>query len=486
MSHFTVTVALPGTLAEHEIEAALAEALAPFDENKDVPRYVSATKAELIEKGRRKIEEYKAGAYAEFRADPVAYAAKCRNLRHLEYIAGGAEALLLEPELAARYTELVSEFEKMADEEYERFGRRMGDKRDVYKPMTFDGSFPAKLDWTDEQVYADEIEWESAENIGPDGEIYSEYNPEQFGLVLCGGGQGQEADQSARNEVLREVFGNEAAGIVWEGVAESRRPVHVLQGVHGEPESESHVGAASGLALDAEVRNHAGAVHGDAVGAEREVRDLRNDRSGSTYQEYGNEGVRGGSLPCDGQGSGTAVLRVQRYVGRGEGFLRHVDCGDPVSHAPHLISKAVIGGAKWDWYSIGGRWAAYFSVLEQGERTSIPSYDAVREFAAMSERIRPGSDSGDSKYLRERDDRPGMWADVARKCDIDFEKTGGEYSASTYAFVNSDGEWIEKGQMGWFGMSSGDKDQDAWDQEFTALVAKEADNAWFVLVDCHI
>lgn len=298
MSHFTVTVALPGTLAEHEIAGALRDALAPFDENTDVPRYVKATKVELIEKGRQEIEEYKRGTYAEFLSDPVAYAAKCRNLRHLEYIAGGAEALLLEPELAARYTELVAEFETMADEEYERFGKRLGRDREVYKPMTFDGSFPAKLDWTDEQVYAEEIRWYEAEDIGADGEVYSTYNPK----------------------------------------------------------------------------------------------------------------------------------------------------------------------SQWDWYVIGGRWGGYWKVHEKATATK-----GMTEASAFG--------MADSAAAPDR-------VDVARKFDIDFDEP--DLYPATFAMLDSEGTWHEKGSMGWFGMSSGDKDEDVWQAEYRRLVEAESDNAWFVLVDCHI
>src|SRR5690606_10338562 len=92
MSHFTVTVALPGTLSEDEITEALAAALAPYDENKEVPRYVKHTRAELIEKGREEIAEFRERAYEKYMADPVAYAAECRNLHHLDYVAGGTEA----------------------------------------------------------------------------------------------------------------------------------------------------------------------------------------------------------------------------------------------------------------------------------------------------------------------------------------------------------------------------------------------------------
>lgn len=272
MSHATLTVALPGTLREDEIKAALDAVLERYDEDREVPRYVKHTKAEVIALGRKEIEEYRDGRYAEYLADPAAYEAECRNDKHLAYISGTAE----------------------------------------------DGGFPARLTWTDEQVYQYETQWYAPEDIGPEGEVYSERNPD----------------------------------------------------------------------------------------------------------------------------------------------------------------------AKWDWWVIGGRWANYWPVLPQSDPQPVESYDALREFADNSERIRPGAGSSTRTVLDERAARPGQWQDVARKYDIDFDHP--DLHPATFAFLDSDGEWHEKGLMGWFGMSSGDKEQDVWNAEYRALVAKEGDNAWFVLVDFHI
>lgn len=268
MSHATLTVALPGTLRADEIQSALDSVLERYDENREVPRYVKYTKAEVIALGRKEIEEYRDGRYAEYLADPAAYAATCRNDKHLAYLEGTAE----------------------------------------------DGGFPARLAWTDEQVYQYETQWYDPEDIGPEGEVYSERNPD----------------------------------------------------------------------------------------------------------------------------------------------------------------------AKWDWYVIGGRWAGYWIVHPKGDEA------AALSAPAWQGRMFPLS-GADLEYAQRMDARAGTRVDVARKMDIDFENpdiNGGHLE--TFAFLDSDGEWHEKGDMGWFGISHGDKEQDVWNEEYRALVAKESDNAWFVLVDFHI
>ncbi len=116
MSHFAVLV----------IGDNIDEQLAKFDENLDTPRYVKYTKEQLIAEKRKEIEDYKNTTYAKYLADPEGYAADCTNENHLEYL-----------------------------------------KND----------FPKKLEMTDEELYAEGTKWYEEDEIGPEGEVYSTYNP---------------------------------------------------------------------------------------------------------------------------------------------------------------------------------------------------------------------------------------------------------------------------------------------------------------------
>lgn len=57
---------------------------------------------------------------------------------------------------------------------------------------------------------------------------------------------------------------------------------------------------------------------------------------------------------------------------------------------------------------------------------------------------------------------------------------------SLYAFVDRDGKWLSKGEMGWFGMSSGEQDRNSWEDQFMALLADVKDDEYVSVVDCHI
>lgn len=72
--------------------------------------------------------------------------------------------------------------------------------------------------------------------------------------------------------------------------------------------------------------------------------------------------------------------------------------------------------------------------------------------------------------------------------DTDIDKWVEQAPSLTSYAVVVDGEWHEKGEMGWFGMSYNDKDQADWNTEFEKLLAAKAEdpNAWITMVDCHI
>lgn len=95
--------------------------------------------------------------------------------------------------------------------------------------------------------------------------------------------------------------------------------------------------------------------------------------------------------------------------------------------------------AKWDWFAIGGRWAGGIT-LKNGEG-----------------------------------------ADIAQLKDIDLDKL------DSWGYVHLDGEWHEKGTMGWWAMSDAtDDSRDEFKQHLIAQIEKLDPNDYLVLVDCHI
>ena len=67
----------------------------------------------------------------------------------------------------------------------------------------------------------------------------------------------------------------------------------------------------------------------------------------------------------------------------------------------------------------------------------------------------------------------------------DYIKAAGMGSLSSYAVIK-DGKWYERGEMGWWGMASNEKDENEWNKEFSQLIEELPDNTLLSLYDCHI
>ena len=100
--------------------------------------------------------------------------------------------------------------------------------------------------------------------------------------------------------------------------------------------------------------------------------------------------------------------------------------------------------AKWDWYSEGGRWSGYLTNKE------------------------------------------GKTTDRELLTEVDWDKTD-----TPFCFVNDNGEWIERGQMGWFAMVANEKKKETWEEEFKSYVQsllndEEASEIEVYAIDYHI
>ena len=66
-----------------------------------------------------------------------------------------------------------------------------------------------------------------------------------------------------------------------------------------------------------------------------------------------------------------------------------------------------------------------------------------------------------------------------------FIETARNSAISTYALVK-DGEWYERGTMGWFGISTNEQDESTWNKFVNKTLDELPDNTRITLVDCHI
>lgn len=160
--------------------------------------------------------------------------------------------------------------------------------------------------------------------------------------------------------------------------------------------------------------------------------------------------------------------------------------------------------AHWDWYQIGGRWNGFLklkvpSLVSQVGDPGIQNMNADYEH--------PGNDRADF-CTKDDIDIEGMRAEAEEKARKHWlggpikntsgtnRKTsrrrwsntsnghvGGAFR--TFAVVK-DGQWYEKGSMGWWGCVSNEKDTDEWSRQFAELVDGLPGDTMLTIVDCHI
>lgn len=200
--------------------------------------------------------------------------------------------------------------------------------------------------------------------------------------------------------------------------------------------------------------------------------------------------------------------------------------------------------AKWDYYTIGGRWSGFFRVkggclamLQLSEalpdgysKNRLPKkwidFDYMQHEAQISaeeeydafieatngvelietwEEILAMHDNNDhaarsywmnhpfTKALNTNMKYRYVWmldSNIHERffigqpnARVSFARRARSKAISTYAVVK-DGEWYEKGRMGWWGISSGDDPN--WSSKFDELIKDLPEDTVLTIVDCHI
>lgn len=166
--------------------------------------------------------------------------------------------------------------------------------------------------------------------------------------------------------------------------------------------------------------------------------------------------------------------------------------------------------SKWDWYSLGGRWKGTFKLKEgkQGAMGRSGVFDNEAKYDC--DQARKGDIDFEGML---RDDRKRLvthWEELQEQLKNADEKKRGQilylagfnepddpaitdldlYVAQraglTCRALVKDGQWHQRGEMGWWGMSSGDKPLSEWQQEVRKLISELPDDVLLSMVDCHI
>lgn len=189
---------------------------------------------------------------------------------------------------------------------------------------------------------------------------------------------------------------------------------------------------------------------------------------------------------------------------------------------------------KWDWYQVGGRWHGFLKLKAGAEgKTGEPGLmtpeakqgraDCARKGDVDWEGMRAYAENEAAlRYDRARSLAPGDWApwetvrgqfdsiDKAREvygaqpqvialrkgdpwCQVDsflvsrerYIELAGKSAVTTFAILR-EGEWIERGEMGWWGIVSNEAEIETWSDRVWGIIQSVSNEELITIVDCHI
>lgn len=199
--------------------------------------------------------------------------------------------------------------------------------------------------------------------------------------------------------------------------------------------------------------------------------------------------------------------------------------------------------AKWDWYVLGGRWSGEIIRLKPG-CTGLKGEPGVFDNVTGIDQARKGDIDFEAIRKEEYEKAVGRYREYAAKCGgsipvleipwSDFHKgendkltieekrakynaqkavqiwkkaglnqplglqledlqcTEEEYgqraadsSFSTFAYL-IDGEWYERGRMGWFGAHTDDVSEEEWNSQIRSMLEALPADTLISIYDCHI
>jgi hypothetical protein len=171
--------------------------------------------------------------------------------------------------------------------------------------------------------------------------------------------------------------------------------------------------------------------------------------------------------------------------------------------------------AKWDWYQLGGRWTGVFKLKPKADgNLGTPSLVSSKraengtadqackrdiDFDVMKqEQFEEASQAYDKFEAATKANtlKPGegYWEygveNIGKDANHYVAESREQYLTrnahiGTFA-VLKDGEWYEKGEMGWWGCVSDEKDPEEWNNQFNKLLEELPEDTLLSVFDCHI
>lgn len=318
------------------------------------------------------------------------------------------------------------------------------------------------------------------------------------------------------------------------------RLVHLLQGLHAcEQQGATVYDATAEMAPESSVRANACAVSNDAGTTAACVCGMQ-ETAGTAHRR-----ICSGSCTRFRRCSSPVMPHLQPAAWVCEGQPVYLKGSSRVSGP---LRRIFIGGSKWDWYRVGGRWSGFFDLKpgKTGELGTPGVFDNVArpdtadvltlgdiDFEKMRDTAAADAAEAWDRVRGAAGDMTSFntWAETREACIAEFGETreamcearsryhgqdqikrceaakvidGWQASLDDYIVdrdtfitrarnragvpfaVVKDSKWYERGSMGWWGMVSNEEDMDTWVTKFWELMDGLPDDTIITVVDCHI
>jgi len=144
--------------------------------------------------------------------------------------------------------------------------------------------------------------------------------------------------------------------------------------------------------------------------------------------------------------------------------------------------------SKWDWWQIGGRWTGQYSDYDPAkDPNNIEVCDLCGGTGERHDKIVDGKCNacgGKGKKIKWPTQFEPIADDILPVESI-LSQIEQDENKSPFAIVTPDKEWLENGDMGWFGFVSNGKEEEVWAKETKGVFERFKEHI-AVVVDCHI
>lgn len=148
--------------------------------------------------------------------------------------------------------------------------------------------------------------------------------------------------------------------------------------------------------------------------------------------------------------------------------------------------------SKWDWWVIGGRFSGMLKDKSGKYSDSMKLKDI--DFTPEEEDVQYYKEFWEANIEQGKNPKPGepYFSLYKPEYYVEKYKTKENFiermsSFYTFALLTPEGEWLEPGKMGWFGMSSANTEEEYdWEKNYMNLLNEFDKECYITIVDCHI